>query len=280
MPLYGTFLYGEGKYTTGWALQLGRVGDYRGYRFMTILNSQDPRIIDKKVDGTTSLYFRYLEENAILGFDLSKDMIFVMAPTCDDLQASDKSRFSVITADIAADTLEMRSEDFILGKELHWNIGMIPFNVDVLQHLVTSGNGYGGDGEAAFETLGTTRYTSTNMTSNIFNFPAGTYRVFARWKMQTGSGSISAKIESLNATYNDSSSNTSLGIDAEWSDPFDIVVKAADNVQFKFTRVGGIKPLHGGEVVIFPLANSRTMPLDIIRESMNMPEIVLTSAIG
>ena len=265
MPTYGSFKYGEGKYGADWQLPFSVVvGSYRGHRFTMFMNSIEQTLVhDKSIDANETIYLRYLEDGLILKFDPAKDHILIYSPLIDDLQASDNSNFFLAYQNTAQDFLQLRGADFQDGRELKWNMGMIPFDVSLLNESEWSGD----------EELTAVAPTET---ITINDYPAGSYRAFVF--LTSANDDEDADFEVTNAK---ATSGVTACTDISSSGEYfyvDFVAASLDDITFDVTRTGGTGIITLGNLIIFPLTNSKNFPIDIRDHALRLTKQKLRGA--
>ncbi|MCK5612795.1 hypothetical protein KAR91_63570 [Candidatus Pacearchaeota archaeon] len=275
MPAYGTFKYAEGKYGSGWQLPFSEVvGSYRGHRF-TMLMTEDgqTQMHDKLVEANTTIYMRYLERGLITRFDPATDHIFIFSPLIDDLQSSDNSNIFLANKNSAEDFFQLRGDDYYDGKNIRWSMGMIPFDTSLLYKLGSAANWTNENGsEEVWSDLGNTVYsTGTWVYVTISSIPAGSYRVF--YLLAGSTGSETGAIECTGAVLNGSQDViASVPTGGAWY-YYDMIAAANDSITFRFRRIAAGVNVNCGELVLWPISNSKNFPLDVRDQSLMLTKI-------
>lgn len=255
MSTYGSFKYGEGKYGGEWKLPFSAtVGSYRGHRFtMFMTEDGQTQIHDKLYDSDTTVYLRYLIDGLILKFDPAMDHLMIFAPLIDDLQAGDNSNFFVANLNSSADFLQLRGADFLDGREIKWNMGFVPFDASLLN---------------------STSWTDSSLTASesgsitINDFPSGSYRAFVR--VTSYSTGQADGIYSITNALSDSGDVTLTTVPDTGQYYFiDFIAESLDDVTFTVEAdSGNAATLLLGDLIIFPLSNSKNFPIDVRNQSL------------
>ncbi len=257
MPAYGTFKYGTLKYGSGWTFELNSyVSIYRGYRFNALIASQGTQIFDKAVDANDTVYLRYLIEGVLLAFDPARDIIHLISLGINDLQAADKSSWTLFSLDSGADKLFLSGDDYHDGRDMKWMIGFVPFDVSLLNESDWSGD----------ETLSGTE--SQNIVIN--GYPAGSYRAFV---YVTGSGDEEATFTITGAVVTSGDTTISSIPAAGKYGYVDFIAGVSDNITYTVARVSGTGDVTLGNLIIFPLSNKKNFPLDYHNRALMIPDI-------
>ena len=275
MPTYGSFKYGEGKYGGGWQLPFSEViGSYRGHRFTLLMTADgQTQMHDKMVDANTTIYMRYLEQGFIIRFDTAVDHMFIFSPLLDDLQASDQSNIYLASKNTSEDFFQLRGVDYYDGKNIQWNMGMIPFDTSLLYRLGSAANWTDEDGtNEVWADLGYTVYSQSGWVYvTISSTPAGSYRVF--YLLAGGVGSETGDIDCTGALVNGSQTNiASIPTGGAWY-YYDMIADANDSITFRFQRTAFGTNVNCGELVLWPISNSKNFPLDVRDQSLMLTKI-------
>ena len=284
MPAYGTFKYGEGKYGAGWQFPFTAVvGPYRGHRFTMFMNeSGQTQMHDKILDVNESIYLRYLKMGMIMKFDLTMDHIMLYSPLIDDLQDSDNSLFYLAYQNTGEDFLQLRGADFYDGKDIRWDIGLIPFQTSELYKLASAANvnNEAGTSSLPWPELGAICYIDSNGTDDMhitmIISASGSYRAYFLMacdpsetedaRIYTSGARIDGSLDIVDGfTYYDTGH--------DWF-YIDFIADEVDIIEFhvKSTSVDG-GAIIWGELVLFPLANSKNFPLDIREQGLRKIDI-------
>jgi hypothetical protein len=263
MSTYGSFKYGEGKYGAAWQLPFSAVvGSYRGHRFtMFMTHDGQTQIHDKSIDSDTTVYLRYLMNGLILKFDPAKDHVLVFSPLFDDLQAGDNSNFFVANLNSSADFLQLRGVDFLDGRELKWDMGMIPFDVSLLN-------------STSWDDASLTGVEAGYIT--IANYPAGSYRAFV---YATGASGDEDATFIITGALGTSGTTTMTNISSSGEYFYvDFIAESLDSITFTITRTGGTGAITLGDLIVFPLSNSKNFPLDARNQALRLTKQKLRGA--
>lgn len=253
MPLYGTFKYGTLKYGAGWTFEFNSyVSRFRGFRFNALISSSGTQVFDKIVDSNASIYLRYLTQGMLISFDPERDIIQMLSLGIDDLQAADKSSWSLYNLDSGVDKLYLSGDDYSDGRDMKWQIGFIPFDVSLLHSSGWDDSVLSGSEAGAI---------------TINDYPAGTYRA---WVYGTGgSGDESATFIITGAVATSGTVTwTTISATGEWSGFVDFIAAELDDITYTVTRTGGTGDITLGELVIIPLDNSKNFLLNVHNQSL------------
>ena len=258
MPVYGSFKYAEGKYGGGWQLLYGAtVGSYRGHKFTLIVNADgQTQVHNKAIDSDTTVYLRYLERGAVIRFDTAVDHLIVFSPLIDDLQAADESNMFMANVDSSADFLQLRGADFYDGKKIKWHMGMVPFDTSLL-------NSTGWDDDTL--TGADAGYIT------ISSYVAGGYRAYVYLSGQSGDEDATFIITGALGT-----SGTTIITNISSSRQYeyvDFIAVANDSITFTVTRTGGSGAIDLGDLIVFPMRNSKNFPLDVRDHSLRLVDV-------
>ncbi|MCK5614143.1 hypothetical protein KAR91_70415 [Candidatus Pacearchaeota archaeon] len=263
MPVYGSFKYGEGKYGAAWQLPFSAVvGSYRGHRFtMFMTEDGQTQIHDKSIDSDTTVYLRYLINGLIMKFDPAKDHILIYSPLIDDLQAGDNSNFFVANLNSSADFLQLRGADFLDGRELKWDMGMIPFDVSLL-NSTSWDDSVLTDSQSGFITIN--------------DYPAGSYRafVYATGTVGTEDGTFTIT-GALGTSGVTTMTNVPTGGEYYY---VDFVADELDDITFTIVNGTEGTSITLGDLIIFPLSNNKNFPLNVRDQALRLTKQKLRGA--
>jgi len=268
MPVYGTVKYGEALYGAMNFAVKSYLGRYRGLRFNMLIASQGVEMFDKLIDSDVTIYHRYMIQGLILGFTETHNFIHMMIPYFDDLQVADESFLTWFGDDNGIDSLQLRGVDFLDGRRIRWGLGAIPFDVSTLVVSCTSGwtgaTGYA-EGWAA---LGNTAYITTSGSGSMYatktDLKKGTYRAY--YLLKGTDGTEDALLFTYNVTetlYSENHVYSNISAAGGWHYVDFQVKNDGDTIRF-YVQDNSAEgtAINCGEVIIWPITNSKNFPLD------------------
>jgi len=263
MPAYGTFKYGTLKYGSGWTFEFDSyISRFRGFRFNALIASSRAQIFDKAIDTDTTIYLRYLKEGLLISFDPQRDIIQILSFGIDDLQAADKSSWTLYNLDTGGDKLFLNGDDYYDGRDMKWQVGFIPFDVSLLNSNDWDDSVLSGT-EAGFVTIN--------------DYPRGTYRAYV---YATGANGDEDATFIISGAVGTSGIFTwsNISSSGEWSDPIDFTADELGDITYTVARTAGTGDITLGELVIVPLSNSKNFPLNIRNQGLKLVSLKLRGA--
>jgi len=204
--------------------------------------------------------------------------VMIFSPLIDDLQASDNSNFFLAYQNTSQDFLQLRGADFQDGRELKWDMGMIPFDVSLLYNdgrVIAAWVGEDGVFEEWSELGDTVIILNGEMTFTRV-LPKGSYRCFILWAGD--SGTTNGKFEANTTVLLGTITNATIP-DAGTYDYIDIIVTdPSATITFSVWELGNVNYLNCGGVMIWPIGNSKNFPRDVRDQSLRVTRQKLRGA--
>ncbi len=161
----------------------------------------------------------------------------------------------------------------------HWfACGLLPFDTDLLQvvgtddSIWTGEDGIGADAGSFTDTFGNCVFINNGtMTADAVTYSGGSYRAFVLWSSATGAGSGTFTCTGASSVI--PVTNATIANNGEW-DIIDFIADSpTDNITFSVTE-NNIENIYVGEIIIIPISNSKSFPLDVRNHALSIEHIM------